>query len=102
VKKTTAVLAALAIGAAAIGISIAPPAAADPSCQDIGATTVCAQGTVNAGDQSADNSVGADQSADNTVGLDPAPNSVAGPFADFYTGGCQTPYGTYQNCNSTG
>lgn len=91
-KKTTAVLAALAIGAAAIGISIAPPAAADPSCQDIGATTVCAQGTVNAGDQS----------ADNTVGLDPAPNSVAGPFADFYTGGCQTPYGTYQNCNSTG
>jgi hypothetical protein len=90
-KKTTAVLAALSIGAAAIGISIAPPAAADPQCQDIGATTVCAQGSIGAGDQSADNSVGVDQSADSTVG----------PFGD-YPGGCLTPYGTYQNCNASG
>ena len=92
-KNSIAVLTALAIGAAAIGISIAPPAAAEPSCQVIGATTVCAQGSVGTGDQSAD--------ADDTGGLDPAPTSVAGPFGDFYTGGCQTPYGTYQRCTST-
>ena len=75
-KKTTAVFAALAIGAAAIGI--APPAAADPQCQDIGATTVCAQGTVGPGDQSPDN--------------------TAGPLGDPNTNGCLTPYGTYQRC----
>jgi hypothetical protein len=78
VKKTTAVLATLAIGAAAIGISIAPSAAADPQCQDIGATTVCAQGTVGPGDPSAD--------------------STAGPLGDPNTNGCLTPYGTYQRC----
>lgn len=53
-KKTTTVLAALAIGAAAIGVSIAPPAAADPSnCQNVGGTTVCGQGDVRGGGQSA-------------------------------------------------
>jgi hypothetical protein len=88
VKKTTAVLAALASGAAAIGISIAPPAAAEPQCQDIGATTVCAQGSVGAGDQSADSTAGTDQSVD------------IGPVPDLSDGGCLTPYGTYQNCRT--
>jgi hypothetical protein len=88
VKKTTAVLAAPASGAAALGISIAPPAAAEPQCQDIGATTVCAQGSVGAGDQSADSTVGTDQSVD------------IGPVPDLSDGGCLTPYGTYQNCRT--
>jgi hypothetical protein len=89
VKKTTAVLATLAIGAAAIGISIAPSAAADPQCQDIGATTVCAQGTVGPGDPSADSTVGPG---------DPSADSTAGPLGDPNTNGCLTPYGTYQRC----
>ena len=52
-KKTTSVLAALAIGAAAIGISVAPPAAADQSnCKTDGGTTICGQGNVRAGGES--------------------------------------------------
>ena len=86
-KKITTVLAALAIGAAAIAISIAPPAAAEPQCQDVGATTVCAQGTVGPGDQS----------ADDTAGLDPAPDTTVGPL-DANPGSCLTQYGTYQRC----
>jgi hypothetical protein len=78
-KKTTTVLAALTIGAAAIGISIAPPAAADPSnCKTVGATTVCGQGNVRGGGQS--------------------PRAPNGPVPAPVGGGCQTPYGTYQNC----
>ena len=69
-----------AIAVAAIGISIAPPAAADPSkdCQQVGATTVCGQGTVSGG---------ADQSAAPTAPAD-SPS----------VGSCSTPYGTYQRC----
>jgi hypothetical protein len=79
-KKTTTVLAAVTIGAAAIGISIAPPAAAAPSnCQTVGGTTVCGQGNVR----------GASQSAR-------APN---GPVPAPVGGGCQNAYGGYQNCN---
>jgi hypothetical protein len=51
VKKT---ITALAIGAAAIGMSIAPSAAADDdsNCQTVGGSTVCAQGgDVRNGDQ---------------------------------------------------
>lgn len=85
-KKTTTVLAALAIGAAAVGISIAPLAAAgdsDSNCQSVGDVTVCAQGgDVRGGD------------------LDPAPTDLFwGPPDD---GGCLTPYGTYQNCGTGG
>lgn len=78
--KNTTVLAAFAIGVAAIGISIAPSAAADPSnCQTVGATTLCGQGDVRGGGQSA----GASNSR------------VPAPVG----GGCLTPYGNYQNCN---
>jgi hypothetical protein len=79
-KKITTVFAALTIGAAAIGISIAPPAAAAPSnCQTVGATVVCGQGNVSGGGQSAG-----------------APN---GPVSAPVGGGCQNAYGGYQNCN---
>jgi len=68
----------VAVAAAAMGISGAPPAGADPSnCQQVGATTVCGQGTVNGGGQSA------------------APAAPAVPPKGG--GGCNA-YGTYQNC----
>lgn len=74
-KKTTSVL-VLAIGVT-IGIGVAPPAGADTSnCQQIGAATVCGQGGVNSGGQSA------------------APPPGAGPAG----GGCTNAYGGYQNC----
>ena len=76
-KRTTTVL-VLAIGAATIGISVAPLAGADPSsCQQFGAATVCAQGGVKSGGQPA------------------VPRPGAGPP----TGGCTNAYGGYQNCN---
>ena len=81
-KKTTSVLAALAIGAAAIGISVAPPAAAEQSkCQTVGGTTICGQGNVRGG--------GASGGVSNAPAQTPAPA----------TGGCQNAYGGYQNCN---
>ena len=49
-KKITRVVAAMAIGAAAISIGIAPPAGADTSnCQTVGASTICGQGGVTNG-----------------------------------------------------
>jgi hypothetical protein len=77
-QKATISLAALAIGAAAIAVSIAPPASADSSknCQTSGAVTVCAQGSVSGG---------------GGPSLVPG-GGVIGPM------GCTTPYGTYQNC----
>jgi hypothetical protein len=79
-KKITTVLAALTIGAAAIGISVAPPAAADPSnCQTVGETTLCGQGEITGGG--------------------PSGGAANGPFPAPVGGGCETPYGTYQNCN---
>jgi hypothetical protein len=77
-KKTTNVLAALAIGAAAIGISIAPSAAADPNnCQTVGGATVCSQG-----------------------GQSAAPNGpAAGPPG---VNSCLNAFGTYQRCNRGG
>ena len=84
-KKITRVVAAMAIGAAAIGVGIAPSAAADPNpnCQNVGGSTVCAQG-------------GDVRSPGQSV-APPAP--VAGPPG---VGGCLTPYGTYQSCGTGG
>ena len=78
-KKITRVVAAMAIGATAIGIRIAPPAAAD-NCQTVGAATICGQGGATNGGSSA--------------GTANAP--AQGPAS----GGCLTPYGTYQQCNA--
>jgi hypothetical protein len=81
--KTT-VLAAMAIGAMAIGIGIASPAAADPNnCQTVGGATVCSQGgDVRGGDQSA---------------------APYGPGTwPPRTSGCLTPYGTPQKCERGG
>ena len=84
--KTTTVLAALAIGAAAIATSMAPPAAADPfkNCQTTGAATVCAQGSVGGGGGQSPDSSG--------------PYFRPDSLFYGYGGGCTTPYGTYQNC----
>ena len=82
-NKATTVLAALTIGAAAIGISIAPPAFADPTnCETVGESTVCGQGNVRGGGEVA------------------GPPNVPAPTPAG--GGCQTPYGSYQNCNIGG
>ena len=67
----------------AIGTSSAS-ATAESSCQDNGPVTVCAQGTVSAGD--------------------PAPDVPFGPLPDvndLNDTGCVTQYGTYQNCNAS-
>jgi hypothetical protein len=79
-QRTTTGLAALTIAAAAIAISIAPPAAADSSrnCQTSGAVTLCAQGGVRG--------VGG--------------QSVAPGGGVVWPLGCTTQYGTYQNCNA--
>jgi hypothetical protein len=80
-KKTCSVLAAaVAIGSTAIGITIAPPAAADPTsnCQTVGGSTVCAQGGDVRGGKS---------------GVSP------GPASGSRGGGCTNAYGSYQNCN---
>jgi len=79
-KKTTTVL-VLAIGAATIGISVAPLAAADPSnCQQVGSATVCGQGSVRGGGQ---------------------PGGGSNPQVPAPTGGgCTNAYGGYQNCNN--
>lgn len=77
--KRTTIFAALGVAVAAIGISIAPSAAADTAnCQQIGAATVCGQGNVRGAPQGAGPS---------------GPGS--GP-----SGGCTNAYGTYQNCNN--
>ena len=73
-KKTRNVL-VLAIGVT-IGISVAPLAGADPTnCQQVGAATVCGQGSVNSGGQPAGTHGG------------------AGPQA------CTNVYGAYQHCS---
>ena len=80
--RTRIVLAALAIGASAVGIGIAPIAAGTPSsqnCQSVGGATVCAQGGASS----------AGQSASPTV---PAPPNAG-------AGGCANAFGVYQNCN---
>jgi hypothetical protein len=79
-QKTTTGLAALAIGAAAIAISIAPSASAASSknCQTNGAVTVCAQGGVIGG----------------------GGQSVSPGGGVVWPVGCTTPYGTYQNCSA--
>jgi hypothetical protein len=79
-KETTSVL-VLAIGAVTIGIGIgvAPSAGADPSnCQQVGAATVCGQGSVNSGGQPAASPPGAG-----------SPGSA-----------CTNAYGGFQNCNA--
>jgi hypothetical protein len=81
-KKTT-VLAAAAIGAAAIGISFAPAAAADTSnCQSVGGTTLCGHGNVGGGGQST--------------------GTVSSPVPAPPAGGCLNQYGVYQNCGTGG
>jgi hypothetical protein len=81
-QTTITGLAALAIGAAAVAISIAPPAAANSSknCQTSGAVTVCAQGGVR----------------------DVGGQSIAPGGGVVWPVSCITPYGTYQNCNAQG
>jgi hypothetical protein len=69
------------VATAAIGISIASPALADPTnCQQVGATTVCGQGSVHGG-------------AHSPGGSNPQVPAPTG-------GGCTNAYGAYQNCNS--
>jgi hypothetical protein len=80
-KKITTVATAMAIGAAAIGIGIAPAAADTSRCQQVGATTICGQGGVTNGRPSA--------------GASNAPGQ-GGPAS----GGCVNQYGTYQSCNA--
>ena len=79
--KRTTIFAALGVAVAAIGISIAPSAAADTSCQQVGAATVCGQGNVRGGAQSA---------------------GPSGSGAGAGSGGCTNVYGGYQNCNIGG
>ena len=71
-----------------MGIGVAPPASADPECQDIGAVTVCAQGSLT----------GTDQPGNVSVGVDPSVMNFGVP--DSGDLGCMTPYGTYQNCRT--
>jgi hypothetical protein len=81
-NKTTTILSAVALGAAAIGISVAPPATADSSnCHTVGASIVCGQGGVKGGGQPA--------------------GALTAPVPAPAAGGCTTPYGTYQNCGAT-
>jgi hypothetical protein len=79
--RTRIVLAALGIGAAVVGTSVAPLAAAEPSnnCQTTGGVTICAQGGP---------SNGAGQSG-------PAGASSPGGAT-----GCTNAYGAFQNCNA--
>ena len=81
----TTIFAALGVAVAAIGISVAPSAAADTAnCQQVGAATICGQGNVRGGAQSAGPS-----------GHGSGPSGpAAGP-----SGGCSNAYGAYQNCN---
>jgi hypothetical protein len=81
-RATARCLTVALILAAAIGIGSAP-AAAEPECQDLGGSVVCAHGSVSAGDPSADDSWG------------PLPD-----LNDLNSNACTTPYGTYQNCNA--
>jgi hypothetical protein len=69
----------VAVATAAVGMSAAPPAAADLSnCQQVGATKVCGQGGVRV----------------SPVIPIAGHNGVMAPFG----GGCFSPYLTYQNC----
>jgi hypothetical protein len=79
--RTTIVLAALSIGAAVIGTSVAPQAAAGPSnnCQTNGGVTVCAQGGPSNG---------------------PAQSAPGAPAPNGIVQGCINQFGAYQNCNS--
>jgi hypothetical protein len=81
--RTKIVLAALAVGAATIGTSLAPQAAADTTCQTTGngSVTVCAQGSPNNSGPSA------------------APTVTAPGNSP---GGCTNAYGGYQNCQRGG
>jgi hypothetical protein len=80
--KRTTVFAAMGAAVAAIGISIAPSAVADPtSCQQVGAATVCGQGNVRGGPQYA------------------GPGGPSGPGPGL-AGGCTNAYGAYQNCQN--
>ena len=77
--KYTTVFAALGVAVAAIGIGVAPSAAADPSsCQQVGAATVCGQGNVRGG---------------------PQYTGPSGPALGT-SGGCTNVYGGYRNCNN--
>jgi hypothetical protein len=82
-RTTTRYLMIGLLTVAALGTSSAR-AAAESSCQDNGQVTVCAQGSVWAGD--------------------PAPDVPFGPLPDvndLNDTGCVNQYGTYQNCNAS-
>ena len=67
------------VAALTIGVSVAPSAAADPSCQTVGGATVCGQGSVSGGSQPGN--------------APAAPNpSSGGPSA------CTNAFGAYQHC----
>lgn len=83
-RATRRCLIELTVAAAAVGISVAAPAAADSSpnvCQDTGGATVCAQGSING-----------------AVGSQFVQAPGAGGIPPYSGGSCATPYGTYQNC----
>ena len=82
-RATRCCLIELMVAAAAAGISVAAPAAADPQsniCQSTGGAVVCAQGRT-------DGAVGGQS--------DVAPSGGIPPYSG---GSCATQYGTYQNC----
>jgi hypothetical protein len=73
------VLGGLVVAAAAIGISLASPAAAAPTnCQTVGAATLCGQGNVS--------------------GAGPSVNSATASTPAIGASGCTTAFGTYQRC----
>jgi hypothetical protein len=83
-RATRRYLIELTVAAAAVGISVAAPAAADPAsniCQSTGGAVVCAQGRI-------DGAIGGQ--------FEVAPG--AGGIPPYSGGSCATPYGTYQNC----
>jgi hypothetical protein len=83
-RATPRYLIELTVAAAAVGMSVAAPAAADPSsniCQSTGGAIVCAQGNING-----------------AVGGQSIEAPGAGGIPPYSGGNCTTPYGTYQNC----
>jgi hypothetical protein len=75
----------VAIAATTIGLSVAPLATADPSCQTVGMSTLCGQSNVSKAKGSATSPGGSGAAA-----------KVSTPAETG--GGCTNSYGTYQRC----
>ena len=104
--KRATIFAAVGVAVAAIGISVAPSAAADTAnCQQVGAATICGQGNVRGGAQYVGPSgpaAGPSNPASGPSGPAAGPSGpAAGPCggAAGPSGGCSNVYGAYQNCN---